>query len=242
MESIKTDLNVKLDSIVSIINNKIENMQKEFNDKINTVFADFDTRIRDLCKEMETRDEQCSSFNRRLSELEHQMSLNGSMALRINAIERRNNEAELLLTGVPFITSENVPEIIRKLCNKIGIDFNACVMLAFRTGKRKEAPIIVRCSSAATKQYILDKYFKYKSLAASDVGFDCNDRIYLNECLTTYDKALYKLANELRKAGKIHKVSTRNGLVVIKETDHSKFMKINYSALDKYKGNVSGNS
>lgn len=53
----------------------------------------------------------------------------------------------------------------------------------------------------------------------------------MNECLTTHDQALYKAANELRKIGIIHKVSSRNGCVVIKESVDTKFVKSTYAKL-----------
>lgn len=114
-----------------------------------------------------------SELEQRISQLEENLSfLQKTVAPRLNAIERRCNSTELLVAGVPFVSTEKVPDIICKLCSKLEVDFGSCVVTAFRAGKRKGAPIFVSCPSTTTKQCILTNYFKYKTLTASGVGFD----------------------------------------------------------------------
>lgn len=234
--TVRSEVIAKIDNFVSTINIKIDDMQKEFSNKIETIFTDLNGRIEVMRKEIDARASLDLESERRISLLEGKLSfLENTVKPRLNSIERRCNSSELLVTGVPYISTENVPDIVRKLCSKIEVDFGSCVLDAFRAGKRKGAPIIVRCQSITTKQCILTSYFKQKSLSISDVGFDGVDRIYVNECLTTDDQALYKAANELRKVGIIHKVSSRNGCVVIKESVDVKFSKTTYDRLDALK-------
>lgn len=238
--TVRSELSDKIDKMVSAINIKIDNMQKEFNDKVESIFTDLDSRIEIIRNDIAARATLDLQIEQRISHLEGNSSyLLKTVAPRLNAIERRCNSTELLVAGVPFVSTERVPDIIRMLCAKIEVDFGSCVVTAFRAGKRKGAPIIIRCHSTTAKQCILSSYFKYKTLTATDVGFDSDSRIFINECLTTDDQALYKSANELRKIGIIHKVSSRNGCVVIKESVDSKFVKTTYAKLailkDKHK-------
>lgn len=129
-----------------------------------------------------------------------------------------------MIYGVPILTSENISVLVSGICVKLGIE-PSNVISAFRipAGKSRLRPIIVKFSSMSCKQFMLRKYLMFKNLMLSDIDFKLDDLsldrlIYINECLTKDDNIIFKRANDLPKDGKLFKVSTRNGYVVVKRT------------------------
>lgn len=95
-----------------------------------------------------------------------------------------------------------------------------------RHNDRLSAPIVLKLGSDWAKQDLLSKYFKLKNLNTSDLGYQSKARIYINESLTTHNRAIFKAASEAKKAKLITKCYTRNGIVHIQITNEGKTFRI----------------
>lgn len=235
MKSMLFELDAKMDARNKDLDAKINDICSEFNNKIASVSAELNSNIQLARIEFDAKIEANNVTNlKRIDDLEKVVKhMKENSEMQFNWIERRHNQADLMLYGVPSTKNENVISIIRDICVKIQMEL-PCVIAAFRVRSRSNAmPIVVKLDTISSKQNLLSKYFKYKSLNLSDIGFESDKRLYICERLTKTDNTIFKMANELRKLGKIAKVSTRNGCVVIKKTNDSIFTYVQLADLEK---------
>lgn len=209
------EISAKIDENTSQLNNKIDMLCHDMDNKITALGADVNISLDVLRKEVDKKIHTSQSL----------------AMIRLNDLERRACLCDLLVHGIPHIANENVNDLFKKICIKIGIGDNVSITSVFRIKSSnvnsKASPIIVKCASVETKQLICNKYFSFKNLCLKDVDIDSSSRIYINECLTKLDNNVMKTAMELRKQGKLYKVAVRNGQVVVKWTADSSFTRIN---------------
>lgn len=173
---------------------------------------------------------ECSSEIRRLAD-----SLNsvcGDVRInkeRISVAERSN---DLLLSGVPFQSSEDLMGIFVKIANVLGYD-GANIPLAYvkRLARYPIAvgavpPIVLQFAFKLARDDFYNRYLSSRNLSLMHLGFDVNRRIFLNENLTEEARRIKSQAVKLKKAGKLFSVYTRNGAVFVKDTADAASLRI----------------
>jgi hypothetical protein len=157
-----------------------------------------------------------------------------------NEINRLKVAREIVITGIPKTTNENVSDIFNRICAHLGYESNLPSVFVHRftykkrdesntpqTDKTDAPPISVEFSFVREKQLFLNRYFKSADLDLSHLGMVNKKRIYINERLTKIDMQIKKKAIELKKEGKLYSVSTRDGCVHVRITQTSEFLPIN---------------
>lgn len=240
MQTLISKLDEKIDMHYASHDRKIESISNELNEKIDAITAEFNSNCVNIRDDMNSKlAESDSKHTKRTVDLENNfLLLHSQLDVRLNNIERRNNQSDLMIYGIPTLKSENVSRMVSDICTKLGADPSS-VIAAFRiaSGKSRFMPIVVKFSSINCKQHILRRYLEFKNLMLSDINIEfdgetVNRRIFINECLTKDDNILFKKANVLRKEGKLFKVSTRNGHVVVKKTAADEFVNFLLSDLE----------
>lgn len=241
VKSLHASLSKKLDESVELLNNRITSISSEFNSNLTTLTATINDKIDLINVKFETVSQE---FNNKLndvtvdvnskisnfkSELDTQiMDVTSTLSKRINELERRSCVLDIMIYGIPFSKDENIKEILSLIATKLGIDDLAGVCDAFRLRSRSKdnGQILVKFYTLKYKNLILRSYLRQKSLCLNDVGFNVPGRIYINECLSVQNRNLHKKALGCLKEGKLAKVGTRNGFVVVKWTTNDLYYKI----------------
>lgn len=221
-------LNVKIDKLESALNTKIEEVKKDMEIRIQTVVSDFDQRLskselsmRQMCAENVTKSENVLSV--RVNELRayHEN--------RLDRLERLSLEKDLVISGVPLENNDDPFAILGDICSALNCnlksgDFASAFRL--KSGKtnannKRSLPIVARIQDDWVKQELLTAYFKKKNLNLTDIGFKFPARIYINERLTSTNRAIFNRAAEAKKSGIIHRFFTRRGLVYVQRAVNS---------------------
>lgn len=204
------------DKLSTSLNNKMDLLCKDMNTKITTLRSEINSRMDSIHSDLENK----------LLKIETEMSQ------RINYLERQSCSCDIIVAGIPYLSNENVSELIRKICSKIGIE-NPGISSVFRIKSSKQvSPIVIKFNNFESKKKVFKNYLNYNKLCLNDVDLNSENRIYMNDSLTKLDSIIMKRAAELRKLGLIHKVGVRNGYVVVKWTTESSFTKVSILELE----------
>lgn len=211
------DQDKKITSLNKVFEQKFDKFMDSINKKHAILSKEMTSKISDVENKVETKIQQIKlEYDAKIKELQ-------------NESERQNIKCDIVIHGVPVINNENIMNVIHSLLDKLEISHSA-VSLAFRLKVlhkgRHPQPILLKCSSVSSKSSIISKYFAYKTLNLSCIGFESTARIYINECLTKSDRIIKEKLLKLQKEGKIYKVSIRNGQVMVKLTAEDSSFKI----------------
>lgn len=141
---------------------------------------------------------------------------------RIDQLERQIRMNELVISGVPYMESETVIDIVASISRTIkfsaGQDaIESCFRLPVHNNRRRSSPsIIVRFWGADAKLDFFKCYFNSSKLCTTMLGYSAASRIYVNENLTKRNFEIFCKARDLKKDGKIVRFSTLRGRVVVK--------------------------
>lgn len=243
-----SDNSVAINNIDVRLTKKIDSLETSMADNINRVKAEMESRILDFTTDVNYRINSLSvatssscqdnsmATQVATTNLESMQTANES---RFNKLERELLRNELILTGVPAVHGEVVNGIICDICTALQCNINGGdVIAAYRLPSSKassgrhhrqriSSPIILKLGSDWAKQELLSAYFKAKNLNTGDLGFESKSRIYLNESLTIHNRAIFKAATDAKKAKRISKCYTRNGIVHIQLSVEGRIYRIN---------------
>lgn len=239
MKEIDQRLSSKFDNLESNMTASINQIKMEvvtrilsFTTDINDRFISLSSTTRSSCQETEKATKDLSAR----MELVHDLN-----DTRLHKLERDLLRNELIITGVPIISNENVSEIIGDICEAVNCNLSAGdVISAYRIPASKNkplrksigrsqvlsSPIILKIVSDWGKNELLSAYFKKKNLNTKDIGFKSAARIYINESLTKFDRTIFSAASDAKKSKLIFKCYTRNGIVHIQTTEGGKIIRI----------------
>lgn len=139
-----------------------------------------------------------------------------------DAIARLEKSADLLLTGVPYNPSEKTSVFLSKVSAALGYcNSDVPVVFSKRLARVPIAvgtspPILFQFAVKAARDDFFHRYLSQRSLNLTQLGFDVDKRVYLNENLSESVRQLKGYALKLKKDGRIRTVFTRNGTVYVK--------------------------
>jgi hypothetical protein len=158
-----------------------------------------------------------------------------------NEIERLKIAREIIIKGVPQTENENVSDIFGRICAHYGYHDKLPSVFVHRftfkkgyenkhteTDRPYSPPISVEFCFMREKQLFMNRYFKTADLNLSHLGMDNKLRVFINDRLTKHDQKIKNKALDLKKDGKLHAVSTRDGYVSVKISESSEFQRVNY--------------
>lgn len=102
---------------------------------------------------------------------------------------------------------------------------NYALLSVFRINhKSSKSTIILKFISLQERNQFYNLYkdaLRSKPLLLKDIGFDSNDRVMIQESLSTSNSAIFRKAMEFKKDNKLYSVYTQNGFVKIKPSSNS---------------------
>lgn len=176
---------------------------------ISDVFDEQKVAIDKLVSDVKKVTEEKESMKVRVMELES----------RLNDIEQREKEKNIIINGVPKLDKPNMVEIVGQIASSMNIQLLPdSVIEAYRLGKREDAPILAKFKRQEDKLCLFRRISEVKGLKAATCGFGGTNRIYLNDDLTLQNQKLLKKTAEFKNTHKFHSVYTRSGKIFLKKT------------------------
>lgn len=150
--------------------------------------------------------------------------------------DRTRKENDLIVSGIPAIHDENTYDIYLKIASFISFPDTQKMINIFRPTVKRSAEqsnnsiIVLQFSDKFAKASFHACYLaciRTKQLTLSMLEFESNNRIFINESLTSHHQKLLFMARQLVKTGKCVKAFSRHGNVfVVKSRSDSKAVMI----------------
>lgn len=156
---------------------------------------------------------------------------------RLESITRMNN---VVISGIPEKSNENVQDIVVKVADSLGLKISRdqiSKVTRFRPRNGTIKPILVSFVSPTHRNNILISYTTRKVLKGGAIGLSDDVTIRIGEHLSTLKQSLLqKSKKELKSTGLYAFVWSQNGNILIRKTSTSKILKINsLDDIEKFK-------
>lgn len=200
---------------------RMKKMFEKTNTRIESCKSDLQSEFTALREDMHQFKAECSSNVNKLSaELSYTQD---NVSLNYERILICNKSNDLLLSGVPYQSSENLPDYVRSVSLALGysdqdrpqIYMKRLARLPIAAGSTP--PVLLQFSFRAVRDEFYRRYLSSRNLSLTHLGFNVNKRVYLNENLTDLARTIKGGAIKLKKEGKLHSVFTKDGFVFVKD-------------------------
>lgn len=241
------DADISLESAVNMLMSQfretkemIDDFRKDVNNQINAVKVELQGQLNVVSQEISSLKSECAAkfsssdvvlctLNERVDQISH-------------TVGNLQNRSELIISGVPFMTGENLHDLFNAMCKQLGFNDDAYPLVDIRRMKAKaalkdgnECLIIVQFALRNSRDDFYNAYLRTRDLKLRHVGLESDRRIYVNENLSVAARKLKVAALRMKKAGKLSTVYTKQGVVYVKPTVESLPMVINSeSDLDQF--------
>lgn len=138
---------------------------------------------------------------------------------KLEKLDRQMHLTDLLVHGIPISEDEDLNRIINSICNIIGFtSMDYALLSIFRINiKSKYPPIVLKFISHPARNEFVNLF-----LILSDIGFDSNKPINVQESLSSLNASIFRKAMEMKHSDFLFSVNTRNGFVKIKKSSTDK--------------------
>lgn len=214
------DFLIKMQHMFTVTNANIESCKLALRGEIATLRED----VLQVKAECESKIDSLTSC---VDELRMDIRCNSE---RVAVLEKRN---DLLLYGVPYSPSEDLPGIVRTIGGLLGVrNLSAPFVQVKRFARAPIAtgstpPIAIQFAFKFVRDDFYRRYLASRNLSLAHLGFSENKRIFLNENLTGLGRKVKGAALRLKYRGKLHSVFTVDGCVYIKVAANSQAVPVN---------------
>ncbi|XP_022182669.1 uncharacterized protein LOC111042388, partial [Myzus persicae] len=149
---------------------------------------------------------------------------------KIEFLERRLINNEIVIDGVPENKLENSYEIVKNIGTQLNIKItdpmiNDCHRVG-RTQNNLTRRIVVGFTSHQDKVKILDSRKIIRNLSTKNIGIEPEVSIYIRENLTSKSSFLFKLARDFRNQYNYKFVWTKNGQIFLRKNESEKIINV----------------
>lgn len=188
--------------------------------KIETCNATLEKRMSNIEDKLTAVREECIEKTNKLEETV--LTVRNEIDHAVEIAYRIEKNKDLVISGIPFRSQENLADIYHKIVQSIGYNENRVPLANLQRMVRVpiasgSSPLILcEFSFRQERNESYRLYLSKRSLCLRDIGFESDNRIYINENLTKIARQIRAEAIKLKKLGRLDNVSTRNGIVYIK--------------------------
>lgn len=152
----------------------------------------------------------------------------------IEKLKQKNLGNNLEIVGIKRTKNENLKAIITKMATHLNVKLSDDdITHTFR--RELNEKIVVKFNNTEMRNKFYNQTFstetREKHVLDDPNSPTQNSIIFINQQLTNYNQYIYKKARDLKKQGKIYKVTIKDGIVAIKYTEKSRY-KLVYSSND----------
>lgn len=191
------------DRIVSKIRVILDQQREEIIKSLKPQFDDLEAKITDLSE--------------RLKESEHQLE---------DFKQTARKKCTIVVNGIPHTPGENVRKIYTTISSLVGYSDLPPASVFRMPGSAPNRPICIKLETDLSKEWYMSGFFRNtKSFVLGKFeGFTGETtRVYLGDDLSTRQYGIHKQALAYKKAGKVHKMKTHQGIVLVKIAPTSPF-------------------
>ncbi|KAL1375226.1 hypothetical protein pipiens_017617 [Culex pipiens pipiens] len=198
LETFRTDFNRKIDTIKSELQGKVSVLQSD----ITTLKAEYEGKF-------VNQDATLGQINHRVDHL----------YLNIGALE---NQKELIISGVPFVSDEDPDALFAMICRQLecseGEELLTSTRRIYANGLKNGdvSPLLVEFALKTTRDRFYSTYLRRRDLKLRHLGMSSDRRVFINENLNAGAREVKKAALLLKKVGKLTSVFTKGGIVHVK--------------------------
>lgn len=232
-DDVANPLGVNDDSsdMLTRIKQMFEDSNTKIEAKIDSSISKLEHRIFGVERQLSNFKTECTENINKLSSAVAEVRVGMiSTSQRLDRYEKCN---DLLISGVPYVSNENLQQLFRNLA--ISLSYNADELPLVDLKRLVRPPIatgttpLIICQFAFrnARNEFYTRYLKMRNLTLRNVGFDNDGRVYLNENLTQQARIIRSEAIKMKKKGLLLKVYTRNGVVYIQRANGSGAESIN---------------
>ena len=138
----------------------------------------------------------------------------------INHLEQYGRWDMLTLKGIPKQAGESTDDVIINVANMLEVDLPVRdIDISHRTSNNTDAGIIIKFNSRRKRNEIYGKRKNLKNKTVKELGFNSDNKIYINESLTQKNGDLLKKTRKLKESKQLKHIWTKNGSIFVRETD-----------------------
>lgn len=175
-------------------------------------------------KTLESKEAQVKTIE---TEAHNDQSRITSLQIDLENIKQERLRNNLRIIGIPSIALDNPTDTISKINDALNIDLLTSNFTAY--ADKNKSSIILSYLSYNHKRHFMDALKERKSLAVRDIFPEStsNSQIYVNDQLTPYFAALFRIAWKAKKDGKLFSVSSLGGKVRIRRRENDELITVN---------------
>lgn len=211
---------VSLDDLWNKMQSMLRTTSERIETKIESCNAALEKRMSNIEDKLTAVREECSD---KVAKLEDAIAdVCADVDLAAEAACRIEKNRDLVFSGIPYQSREDLSDIFRKIAVSIGFDENNLPIVCLRRMTRgpisSGASPLILCefSLRQERNEFYRQYLSKRSLCLQNIGFESANRVYINENLTSNARQIRAEAIKLRKSGQLENVTTRNGVVFVK--------------------------
>ena len=138
----------------------------------------------------------------------------------INSLEQYGRWDMLNIKGIPKLREESTDELVIKTASLLNVqlDFQD-IDISHRTSVRDDAAIIVKFNSRRKRNELYAQRKHLKDITVQQLGFESNEKIYINESLTHKNGELLKNTRKLKETKALKYIWTKNGNIFVRASD-----------------------
>lgn len=245
------------DLIRSIMASEIEQLKEYFRKSLSEELKPIINEIANIKESLGIFNQQFEKLTKRMDKVETEIKIYKSTTVDVNhlkssiaKLEYENNCSEqwsrrsnIEIYGIPEKRNENLFHILKTIADRAKSDIDLTSDIDFitrvspkNTDTKKVKPIVIRFLARYKKDDFLSQVRKLK-LKASDIGYTtCENSIYFNEHLTSFNKTLLRRAKTIAKEKQYTYVWVKNCAIFVRRNDTSPVILIsNEQDLNKIK-------
>lgn len=177
-------------------------------------------------------DEMNAKYNALYMKFEEQLKTNERLQKELVDIKKQLNKKDqkelknnFVIQGIPYQQNENLPEIITKIGQNLGVSTGKYTAFRFAKQGDKDGAIKVKFEDENIKKDMLKSKKKF-ALQCQDLGYNKNNKIYLNHDLTRANLQLFKEARNFKTRHGFKYLWFSNGNILLRKEDNSKIIQV----------------
>lgn len=156
--------------------------------------------------------------------LQHEIT---EIKCKLNKAEQRGLNNNMIIHGVPYKAGENPEEIITKIGQSLQVPINQHKYSVVRLGgeSNKNSPLRVIFENIEMKNIFIRSPKRFQ-LNTQQLGYQTNQKIFLNHDLTKINLDLLKKTQQFKKENNFKYAWVSNGSILLRKEENSKIVMI----------------
>lgn len=209
----------------SKLNTRIDTLENKLDGKLNTLKTDLDEKLSRVSDDIGAVKKSCEASIHQLQSFVNKVD--EKVCFAEDAIDRKANSWELIVSGVPYMSNENLTKYFVDICLALGYDQTRIPSVDLRRLSKNALPdgspclLLIQFAFRNHRDDFFASYFRKRDLNLRLLGFNSDRRIFINENLTLNARKIKNAALTMKKEGKLSSVYSKAGIIYVKQREGS---------------------